>query len=312
MQSVRHLFNGLERGSIDPALDKAEEVHRDPDEFGELLLSQVTLQADAFEPAPELSPKLPGHWGCAEPQCVVISLRAPPNHITGQMFPYPGKGRWNGRRTPMSNNIVRARVTIFGMRPLLQHAFGPEALPLEKGEKTGVAGNDPEEWRRTSMTTAEGQLFVRGTYVFGMLRDAAKHTKKGKGSIQPLVSSTLQVIDEKVLLDRWLPKDSDGKLLDPSKDSSESVYVDVAGVRNPSTRARNVRYRLAASAGWEATFELQWDKTVVPRDQMKAVVTDAGTLVGLGDGRSVGYGRFGVRAFKFLIDEPEKADSAGT
>jgi hypothetical protein len=79
---------------------------------------------------------------------------------------------------------------------------------------------------------------------------------------------------------------------------------------NPSTRARNVRYRLAASAGWEATFELQWDKTVVPRDQMKAVVIPAGTLVGLGDGRSVGYGRFAVKAFTFVNDAPGMADSA--
>ena len=50
---------------------------------------------------------------------------------------------------------------------------------------------DPEEWRRTCMVTADGQLFVRGTYVFGMLRDAARHTKKGKGSLQPMVSATL-------------------------------------------------------------------------------------------------------------------------
>src|SRR3954470_17802690 len=97
-------------------------------------------------------------------------------------------------------NLVRARITVSGGRPLLQHQFGPEALPLEKGERTGVAGNDPEEWRRTSMVTADGQLYVRGSYVFGMLRDAAKHTKRGKGSIQSLVAATLQIEDERVLL----------------------------------------------------------------------------------------------------------------
>ena len=110
-----------------------------------------------------------------------------------------------GERVIMAN-IIKARIEIRGTRPLLQHQFGPEALPLEKGERTGVAGNDPEEWRRTCMVTAEGQLYVRGTYVFGMLRDAAKHTRKGKGSIQALVAATLQVEDERVLLDRWLPK----------------------------------------------------------------------------------------------------------
>lgn len=42
-------------------------------------------------------------------------------------------------------NILNATVSIKGIRPLLWHAFGPDAIPLEKREKTGVAGNDPEE-----------------------------------------------------------------------------------------------------------------------------------------------------------------------
>jgi hypothetical protein len=174
--------------------------------------------------------------------------------------------------------------------------FGPEALPLEKGEKTGVAGNDPEEWRKTCMVTPKGQLYVKGTYVFGMLRDAARHTKKGRGSIQPLIAATLQVQEDQILLDRRLPKKGDP----PLNDATQPVYIDVAGVRNPTTKARNVRYRLAASPGWKATFTILWDKTIVNREQMKAVVTDAGTLVGLADGRNVGYGRFDVISFEEL------------
>jgi len=38
-----------------------------------------------------------------------------------------------------------AEVSIEGLRPLLFHVFGPEALPLEKQERTDVTGNDPEE-----------------------------------------------------------------------------------------------------------------------------------------------------------------------
>jgi hypothetical protein len=196
-------------------------------------------------------------------------------------------------------NIITARVSIQGKRPLLQHKFGPDALPLEKGERTGVAGNDPEEWKRTCMVTGDGTLYVPGTYVFGMLRDAARHTKKGKGSIQSLVAATLQVADEVILLDRRVP---DGT---PSNDKTQPVYIDICGVRNPSTKARNVRYRLAASSGWKATFTIQWDKTIVNRDQMRAVMNDAGALIGVGDGRSVGYGRFDVLEFEVL--DAEKA-----
>src|SRR5262245_37764429 len=140
----------------------------------------------------------------------------------------------------MSKNIVRARVTVRGTRPLLQHAFGPESLPLEKAEKNGVAGNDPSEWRRTCMLTKEGQLYIRGTYVFGCVRDGAKYTKKGKGSFQAIVAATLQVEESVILIDRFLKGE-------PSRDPTEPVYLDVCSVRNPSTKGRNVRYRLACS-----------------------------------------------------------------
>jgi len=197
------------------------------------------------------------------------------------------------------NNIVKARIKIRGTRPLLQHKFGPEALPLEKGEKTGVAGNDPEEWKRTCMVTKDGQLYVSGTYVFGMLRDAAKHTRRGKGSLSPLVAATLQIEEERILLDRFVPKDG------PTIDSTDPVYIHVSGVRNPATKARNIRYRLAAATGWTAECTLLWDKSVVSRDQMKAVLNDAGVLVGLADGRTIGYGRFEVQSFEELINAPE-------
>jgi len=203
----------------------------------------------------------------------------------------------------MANNMVRARIQICGTRPLLQHQFGPGALPLEKEERSGVPGNDPAEWRRTSMVTADGQMYVRGFNAFGMLRDAARHTKKGKGSLQSQVAATLQILDHQILLDRWLPEHGD-----PTTNSTDSVYIDVAGVKNPSTKGRNVRYRLAASSGWKAAFTILWDKTIISRDQMRAILNDAAVLVGLGDGRSIGYGRFAVEAFEVL--DAEKAAAA--
>lgn len=189
-------------------------------------------------------------------------------------------------------NMLMARVTIRGTRPLLWHHFGPDALPLGKRERTGVAGNDPDEWKRTVLATPEGQLYVEPTYIFGCIRDGAKYTKKGRGSIQPMVAATLQVLDERIIIDRYLP---DGEL---TTDSSQPVYLDVRSVRNPATRARNVRYRVAASPGWMTTFTILWDATVVSRDQMHAVLIDAGRLVGLGDGRTIGMGRFEIVTFE--------------
>lgn len=199
----------------------------------------------------------------------------------------------------MSKNIVRARVTIRGARDFLQHAFGPESIPLEKGERTGVAGNDPLEWKKTCLVTKEGQLYIRGSYIFGCIRDGAKHTKKGKGSIQAVVAATLQIEESIVLIDRFLPKG------EPTTDPTEPVYIHVCGVRNPSTKARNVRYRLACSPGWTCSFTILWDKTLVARDVMRAILNDASILVGLGDGRSVGNGRFEITSFVELTDAEE-------
>ncbi len=188
-------------------------------------------------------------------------------------------------------NLLTAKVTIRGIRPILWHHFGPDALPLEKQEKSGVAGNVPDEWRRTVLMDGNRQLYLEPTYIFGCVRDAARYTKKGKGSLQAAVSATLQVLDERVLIDRFVPPEP------LPTDPEQTVFLDVRSVRNPATKARNVRYRVCASAGWSTVFTLLWDKTIVSRHEMHAILLDAGQLVGLADGRSIGFGRFTVTDF---------------
>jgi hypothetical protein len=188
-------------------------------------------------------------------------------------------------------NLITARVEVVGTRTMLWHHFGPDAIPLEKGEKTGVAGNDPEEWKRTVLVTPERQLYVEPSYVFATVRDGSSYTKKGRGSIQKAVVATLQVVDDRVLIDRYLPEE-------PEANPELSVYIDVRMVRNPTTKARNVRYRVAAAKGWKANFGLLWDKTVVSRAEMEASVRDAGKLCGLSNGRNIGFGRFDIVSFQ--------------
>ncbi|MHC4196082.1 MAG: hypothetical protein ACYSQZ_09140 [Planctomycetota bacterium] len=202
------------------------------------------------------------------------------------------------------SNIRTAKVTIEGTRPLFWHKFGREALPLEKKEKTGVAGNDPEEWRKTVMVNKEGQLYLEPTYAFATIIGGSKFTKKGRGSIQKDMAATLQVLDNRILVDRHFPGYPNGKAFDvetvdtPGEDTEEPVYLDVRGVRNPSTRARNVRYRIVASPGWSCSFSIIWDVTIVSTNQMEASLNDAGKLVGIGNARAIGMGRFDVTEFE--------------
>lgn len=204
------------------------------------------------------------------------------------------------------SNIIKAKVKIKGVRPFFQHHFGPDALPLEKQERTGVAGNDPQEWRKTAMITKDGQLYFDGSYVFGAMREGAKYTKKNRSTLQKPVSATLQIGETRILIDRYFPGFPNGHNFDinavnePPRDEDESVYLDVRGVVNPTTRGRNVRYRVATSAGWSAEFTLIFDKTIVSRNEMEAVLIDSGRLVGIGNGRTIGMGRFEVEKFEVI------------
>jgi hypothetical protein len=195
-------------------------------------------------------------------------------------------------------NLLKATVTIEGTRPLLWNHFGPDVIPLEKQEKSGVAGNDPDEWRKKVLCDEEKrQLYILPIAVFACLREAAKFTKKGRGSLMSDVGATLQVFDDRVLVDRYLPEEP------VPTDPNAPVYLSVQSVRNPATKARNVRYRIAVCPGWCTTFTIVWDKTIIDRNQMQAVLNDAGKLIGLGDGRSIGFGRF--RIVDISIDDYE-------
>lgn len=189
-------------------------------------------------------------------------------------------------------HLLTADVSIRGTRPLWIHHFTPEAIPADgKKEKTGVAGNDPEEWRMTVMMTQERQLYLDPSYIFGCLVGGAVHTKKGRGTIEKNVRATLQVLNDRILIDRFVPAEP------IPTDSTLPVYMDIRSVVNPNTRGRNVRYRIAAGSGWSTSYRILWDKTVVSRDEMEACNRDAGALVGVASGRRIGMGRFEVVSF---------------
>lgn len=190
------------------------------------------------------------------------------------------------------SNMLTATIGIKGTRPLLWHKFGLSALSPQKRERSGVAGNNPEEWKQTVLVTEERQLYLEPSYIFAAIRDGAKYTARKRSTLQPLVSATLQVLDDRILIDRFLPDPETPLSTNPTR----PVYLDIRGVKNPATKGRNVRYRVAASPGWLASFIILWDKTLVSRGEMEAVIIDTGRFVGVGNGRSIGFGRFAVES----------------
>ncbi|MEM0979957.1 MAG: hypothetical protein AAGH78_06745 [Cyanobacteria bacterium P01_H01_bin.58] len=199
----------------------------------------------------------------------------------------------------MGNNIVTARLTIKGNRTLLTNRFSSAAIPLERRNRSGVAGNNPMEWKQTALLTPKRQFYLPGTYIFSCLREAAIFTT-GKQRTQREVAATLQVKESVILIEnRFLPEE-------PFYIEQQEVrvrpeaFIDVAVVRNPKSGARNVRYRAATSPGWQCSFHLMWDQTVIPQPLLESICLDAGALVGLADGRNLGYGRFDVQKFEVI------------
>lgn len=227
-----------------------------------------------------------------------------------------------------NNNIVQVHVHLRGIRPFLQHKFGPDALPLTPREKSGVAGNNPEEWRRTCMVDAHGRLYIDSTYIFAAVREGGRYIKSGRRTMLAAVAATLQVLDDPIFFSNryWPGYTPDGQAviqnrhdaagesdnpfdpqtaIAPSQDPNQPVYLDIRGVKNPSTRARNVRYRVACAPGWEVVFTIAFDKSIVSREQMQSALWHAGKLVGIGNGRTIGMGRFDVVSFEPVTTTPE-------
>jgi hypothetical protein len=204
-------------------------------------------------------------------------------------------------------NILQAKVTVTGTRTLAIHHFGIDALPLESIEKDGVAGNSPSEWKKTVLIDEQRQLFLLPTYFFGSIKYGGKTVKRGKGNLLADIASTLQVMDDQIYI---CNNNGPIKLSDPPQvieagtiktEKLPDSYVEVIGVRNPSTKARNIRYRVAVKPGWCCSFMILWDSVVVDRKSLETAIINAGTLVGVGDGRqSIGYGRFDVTEFSIV------------
>ena len=190
-------------------------------------------------------------------------------------------------------------IEIEGTKPFVFHKFSIEAIQSLTKKKTGSAGNDPEEWKR-SFFHQGSQLCVPDSYILAVLRHASVHTKAGRGSIQKTWMSAVSIIDEKIMMNRhifdnW--EDISAESIKDYTDSSKPVYIDVRMVSNPNTKGKNVRYRVCCSPGWTMKFSILVNDDLVSISQTKKVVEDAGLLIGIADARTLGYGRFRLTSF---------------
>ena len=168
-------------------------------------------------------------------------------------------------------SINKNDVTIKGLSALLMHAYPMVDPPKgwEKwapGEQAKVAEyRDPEA----------KECYVPGVAIQRALVNAAAYSKgRGRASLQKPVAACVIVSPERCTL------------------GVKTYAVDSRPIVVPATKGRIIRHRPRFES-WQCSFTLEYDTELVSESEIRRVVDDAGSRVGLLDFRLEKKGPFG-------------------
>lgn len=167
-------------------------------------------------------------------------------------------------------------ITIQGISPLLMHAY--PLMPIEALEKkTPVEQAELAAYRDPDTQ----DLYVSGVAFQRCLIAAASYSKgKGRASLQKPVAACVLVSPERASL------------------GIQKFVVDSRPVVIPATKGRVMRHRPRLET-WQVSFEIQYDDTLIKESELRRVIDDAGSRVGLLDFRPEKKGPFG----RFMVVE---------
>lgn len=161
-------------------------------------------------------------------------------------------------------------VSVKGISALLMHAF--PMTPIEAIEK-----KSPEEQAELSTyrDPETKKLFVPGINIQRALIAAATYSKgKGRGSLQKPAAACLLITPERIPL------------------SAQTYTIDSRPIVVPATKGRVLRHRPRFDA-WELHFAIEYDDALLKESEVRRIVDDAGSRVGLLDFRPEKKGPFG-------------------
>jgi hypothetical protein len=165
-------------------------------------------------------------------------------------------------------------VSIKGIAPLLMHSFPMQ--PIEALEK-----KPPEEQCRLALYANDAGIFVPGLNVQRAVIAGAGYSKgRGRASLQKPVAACVLVAPEHIPI---VPQD---------------WKVDARPVVIPATRGRVMRYRPRFDE-WALEFEVEFDPDLITEAQLRRVLDDTGSRVGVLDFRPEKRGPFG----RFMVTE---------
>lgn len=205
---------------------------------------------------------------------------------------------------PSGRTQQQLQLILTGTTPLMMHnvrladqaneyAMELHRLHNEKKKKKGadkamIANQMGEvEWEGGLYYGALGSphdrdgAFIPGQNIFACIREAARMSRGGKTIERGMV------IPHRIPLNYDGPKDLEGLRTDPKHRWRAIVTVQ---------RARIPRVRPVFPPGWSIDLHLVFSPLILSGDDLLDYITQAGLFIGLGDGRSIGFGRFSVIA----------------
>jgi len=165
------------------------------------------------------------------------------------------------------NKKIKCRIK--GISPLLMHAYPMQ--PVEAIEKK----SSDEQAEYAAYRNPKGKLYIPSVALQRSIIGAATYTKgKGRASLQKPVAACVLVSPEYLILDQ------------------QEYVIDARPVVIPKTQGRVVRFRPRFNE-WSIESIIEFDDVLLKESELKKIIDDAGSRVGLLDFRPERKGPFG-------------------
>lgn len=165
--------------------------------------------------------------------------------------------------------IQKIECKIKGISPLLMHSYPMN--PVKAIEKKSIE----EQAEYAAYRSPKGELYIPGMALQRSFVGAATYSKgKGKATLQKPVAACVIISPEWCVL------------------SNQDYTIDARPVVIAATKGRIVRYRPRFDQ-WAVSFQIEFDDELLKESELRQVVDDAGTRVGLLDFRPERKGPFG-------------------
>lgn len=173
-------------------------------------------------------------------------------------------------------SVCNIEVSIKGISPILMNSF-----PLS-GTPDGFSKWDlARQAEFVAYRTQEGELYIPGINIQRCFVSGATYSKgKGRASLQKPVAACVLVTPEYCLL------------------GTKEFKVDARSVVIPATKGRIVRARPRLDT-WQVSFLVEYDDVLLKEEELRKVIDESGSRVGLLDFRPEHKGPFG----RFIVIE---------